>query len=584
MQWDDEGYFLLAYHDFLSGRVLYDQVFSMYGPFTFWAAAATARFGPGNVTHDAFRWVLLFAWIAIAALMGATVWRWTKRPSLGLVVFLLAGSNLKGLAKGVGHPQTWIILAAAVLLYLGIDWISVPGKRWKAVSTGFLIALIVLCKINLGILTFLGVAIALCLQLRGRLARLSLAVLVTSAAALGVVLFLRAIIVAERYFALAYLGSLALVVGLALLQPVEHRLSSRSLLAFLAAFGLTICAGVGLTLALGTSAHALFRSLITEPALFVKSYHYPFWEAARKSSLLLAALGMGIAAAVAVKRRALQARPLPLGTLKVISGAALLCAFCYDHRLVLTASLLFLCLLIIEAPPNSGAAYSNRVLLASLSLLFSLQLFPMAGEQADWATLLPMMAAAIVLADGLDCIERENLALHLPRWNVVLARSTPFVLMAYLFLSVGTDALMRFKRWETARSLNLPGAHWLRLPPAESATLRDVVYQVNRDCKTVLMIPGIYSISLWSGVPPAEEKRFNTWPFLWPAEVENKELPDLRQSDRGCVLTSDSTYLFFKHFAVTKGNDELLSDVRNTMTPIASVQDFKIYQGSQGKN
>jgi hypothetical protein len=53
---DDEGYFLQAYRQFLSGHVLYDQVFAWYGPFTFYCAAILARFDAVNVTHDNFRW------------------------------------------------------------------------------------------------------------------------------------------------------------------------------------------------------------------------------------------------------------------------------------------------------------------------------------------------------------------------------------------------------------------------------------------------------------------------------------------------------------------------------------------------
>jgi len=208
----------------------------------------------------------------------------------------------------------------------------------------------------------------------------------------------------------------------------------------------------------------------------------------------------------------------------------------------------------------------------------------MAGEQADWATLLPTLAAAIVLADGLDLIEREKSSVHLPQWSVALARSTVLVLAVFLFLSVGTDAVTRYRRWQTSQPLDLPGAHWLRLPPDETARLRDTVSLLDQNCETVLTIPGLYSFTLWSGVPAADDKRFNSWPFLWPDEVENKELPKLRQSDRGCVLTSEGVYRFFKHFAVTKGNDELLSNVRQTMTPIATVQDLTLYRASQNKN
>ena len=83
--YDDEGYFLQAYHDFLSGKIPYDQVRSIYGPFSFGSAALIARFHAVNVTHDTFRWALLPIWIAIASLIAGVAWRWTG----GLVQLLL---------------------------------------------------------------------------------------------------------------------------------------------------------------------------------------------------------------------------------------------------------------------------------------------------------------------------------------------------------------------------------------------------------------------------------------------------------------------------------------------------------------
>jgi hypothetical protein len=50
LQWDEEGHFLQAYPDFLSGDVGYDQVFAMYGPFIFFSAALLARFDAINVS------------------------------------------------------------------------------------------------------------------------------------------------------------------------------------------------------------------------------------------------------------------------------------------------------------------------------------------------------------------------------------------------------------------------------------------------------------------------------------------------------------------------------------------------------
>lgn len=582
--WDGEGYFLIAFRDYLSGWKLYDHVFAMYGPFAFWTAAATARFASGNVTHDAFRWVLLFIWIATAAILAATVWRWTRRSSLALVIFLLIGTNLEGLEKGVGHPQSWIILAVALLLYIGIDWASMPEKKWKAFLTGALVAIIVLCKINVGVFAFLGIALALSFHLRGSLRTLAVAMSALSAAGFGFAIFLRATVGAERFFALAYLVALALVVGFTFLKPVDRPIANCNVFFFLAGLIGCVCVGIGLTLLTGTTARGLLRGLIIEPALLVKSYHYPFRDAARKGSLVLVTMGAAVAAMLIAKHQTLQTRLDWIGPLKVVSGVVLLCAFYINHRLALTGSLVFLVLMLIDVPSMADEAYSNRVLLASLSLLISLQLFPMAGEQTDWAALLPAVTVVILLSDGLDCVERLAATTHVPRWRLIVPRSIALVFVIHLFLSVGTDAVTRYRRWQTAQPLDLPGAHELRLPAVEAARLRGIVYQLNQNCKTVLTIPGMYSLSLWSGVPPIEEKRFDTWPFLWPDQVEREVLPKLRRSDGGCVLISESTYCFFEHLAVKPGNDELLTDVRQTMTPIASVQDFTLYRASPAKD
>ena len=580
VQWDDEGYFLQAYHDFLSGHALYDHVFAIYGPFSFWSAALVARFDPANVTHDNFRWALLPIWIMIAALMGGTVWRWTGRFSLSLVTFLLVGSHLKGLAKGVGHPQSWILLALAVMLWLGIDWVVQTEKRWKACLAGLLLGLIFLCKINLGILVLVAIALAVSLTHRGWMALLARAVLLLSAVGFGVFLFLSATIAAEKYFALAYLGSLACTVGVASFRPVGRYFQTAGLSWFAVGLGLSLCLGIGATLAHGTTARALFNALITESALFAKSYRNPFSDAARKGSLLLSLIGVGVNTVIIGWRRAIDAKPIRLGLVKAASGATLLCAFCYDHRLALTGSLLFVCLLVVDVPPLSELAYSNRLLLAVLCLLLSLQLFPMAGEQADWAALFPMTAATVLLADGLDCVNRESG--RLPVRAVSLAASTAIMLLAiYLFFSIGTEGLAQYNMWKAEQPVDLPGAHWLRLPPGQTERLRETVVQLHRNCQTVLMIPGLYSFSLWSGVPPAEDKRFNSGLFVWPDEMENNELPNLRGQARGCVLVSDGIYHFFKQFAVTPGHDELLSDVRRTMTPITTIRDLTLYIPSQ---
>ncbi len=579
--YDDEGYFLQAFREYLSGHVLYDEVFAFYGPFTFFSAALVARFDAVNVTHDNFRWALLPVWILIALLFAGVVWRWTGRYSPTLVAFLLVGFRLKGLAESIGHPQLWIILAVAVLLWLGFDWLYLPSKQWPAFWTGFVIGVIILCKINVGILISIAIALAASLLLRGRIRTLACGVPMIAAAGLGLLVLFTSSIGSEKYFALAYLGSLAAIVGVAIVRPVEQEPSLTSLKWLVAGLGVCLFAGIGVTLASGTTLRALFRSLITEPALLARSYHMAFMHATRKGSILLSVLGLGTAIAAFRYRRMTDMRSAWLGLLKVAVGTGLLCAFLFGDELALSGSLLFLWLLLVDAQPMSNTMYSNRLLLALLCPLFSLQIFPIAGAQVDWAALMPITAAAVLLADGTNCIDRETFRMQLPRLNWISAGGIGNLLAILLFLFVGGHAILRYQQWRSAQPVNLPGTHWLRLQPMEAARLTITVSELRQNCRTVLLVPGLYSFSLWSGVPPIEEKRINSWPFLWPDEVQKKELPKLRRQSRGCLLVSRDMYRFYRRIAVSPGNDGLLSEIQRTMRPIFAFQDLTLFDSSQ---
>jgi len=266
-RFDDEGYFLYSYRAFLKGQAPYDRIFSFYGPFSFLSSAVIARFDPLNVNHDTFRWLLLPVWVLIALLVGGVVWRWTRLYSAALIGFLLIGIRLLGLTVSIGHPQLWVILAVVVLLWLGLDWIYLPGARSYAFWTGIAVGIIVLCKINIAFFVAIAIALAASLQIEGRIRLISSGVFLAAAAGLGVLLLFSTSIGSEKYFALVYLGSLAATCGIASSRPGERQLSVSSLIWLVAGLGICLCVGVGAILACGTTLPGLFRGLITYPAL-----------------------------------------------------------------------------------------------------------------------------------------------------------------------------------------------------------------------------------------------------------------------------------------------------------------------------
>ncbi|MGH9597179.1 MAG: hypothetical protein ACRD3K_10320, partial [Edaphobacter sp.] len=257
-RWDDEGYFLLSYHDFLAGRIPYNQIFSFYGPFNFGSAALIARFNAANVTHDTFRWALLPVWIVIALLIAGVVWRWTGRFSLAVIALLLTGFNLRSLGEEVGHPQSWILLASALLLWVGLDWIYLPSRQRRAFWSGLIIGVILLCKINMGIYAFVALALAVSLQMRGRIRLFAIGIATTAAVGLGLLLLLSVSTRSEELFVFTYLGSLTATVAFAFVRPAAHRPSLTSLKWLVAGLGICLCAGVCITLIWGTTIAALF--------------------------------------------------------------------------------------------------------------------------------------------------------------------------------------------------------------------------------------------------------------------------------------------------------------------------------------
>jgi hypothetical protein len=83
------------------------------------------------------------------------------------------------------------------------------------------------------------------------------------------------------------------------------------------------------------------------------------------------------------------------------AGTGLLCAFFYSDK-ALTGSLLFLWLLLVDAQPMSQDVF-RRLLLALLCLLSACNFSPLLGHKS-LAALMPITAAAVLLADGTNCI------------------------------------------------------------------------------------------------------------------------------------------------------------------------------------
>jgi hypothetical protein len=560
--WDDEGYFFQLYRHFLSGRVLYEELISIYGPMTFFSGAVVARFQPVNVTHDVFRWATLPIWVLIAFLFAAVVWWWTRKSGLSLIAFLLTGYRLKGLAKGIAHPQLWIILAQALLLALGLDWVWRPRQNMRALGAGILLGAVLLFKINIGIFLCVGVALAIGLHMKGWMRIVFCGLPLLASATFGIAILYATPFRSEAYFALAYLASLAATVGLAIRQPGLPAPRPAALVWLTAGVCGSVSLVVALTLARGTTLSSLISDLVLFPAGFATAFHIQFREPADGRSVLMYTAAAGAVLAYWRPPRFVRERADWIGVLKFAVGSALVCTFWYNNRIALTASLLFLWLLVAGRRPGEPG-YSNRLLLAVLSPLFSLQLYPMGGgEQVDWAALMPMTAAAILMGDGIECLQRAGMA-------APAARRITALIALLLFAFTGVEAARCLAVWRRNPSLDLAGAHWLHLSPADDDRLRTTVAAIRRNCRELLTVPRMGSFSLWSEVPMIEPNRISSG----PEDIREGEVREVGEHEGGCVLVSERTYQFWRDNKGATDADGLLPEIKRTMNSISSVQD-----------
>src|SRR5215831_2382279 len=102
---DDEGFMLTTLQEYLSGRPLYDGMYTEYGPFFYLLIGGLFSVTRWTVTHDAGRLITLACWLATSGVWAYNAWLWRRSPAWSVAVLACALLILKFLASNPGHPQ-----------------------------------------------------------------------------------------------------------------------------------------------------------------------------------------------------------------------------------------------------------------------------------------------------------------------------------------------------------------------------------------------------------------------------------------------------------------------------------------------
>lgn len=565
MMYDDEGFVLISIRNYLAGLRLYDDVFSQYGPWPYvYHQIITTLGGQALLTHTLGRAITLVHWVAMALLCGAVAWRLTRSQVVALATAILAFGLTWLMIAEPTHPGSLItvLVALAALLVTLLPGARRPRPLYAAL--GGIIALLVLTKINVGLLAAAGLG--------------------------GFILHHTAW--PERWRRVAWLGTAGLLAlpwvlmgkqlhhDWALIFAVQFTLSAAGLLwldarnatpdhlarcAWLAVplAGLcTLAVVCGWVLVRGTSFDALIQTVLVNPirmpARFVVgiSWFPETWVLAAAGGLLVARAGWEI------RRRgeltgatvwlviAVRSAVFVVWVRYIADWAGYLGLF---HFMADCLPLLPVFLVPLTRSP-AGPARLARWGVAWLALPQILHAFPIAGSQLGWATFLcvPLLAAGW-WETGIALRERAGV---LGR-RLALAGGLLLAVASVVMLS-----LLGYSGWQRhlySQPLGLPGAEDIRVEGSLRRALRLMTLNASIHADVLFSRQGMYSYNLWSGVPTPTAQNATHWFWLLDEDQQRAIIARLTATPRSAFITSP--YL-----------DELLVKFKVPME--GSLQDF----------
>jgi hypothetical protein len=555
--YDDEGTLLVTLKAFVNGETLYRDVFAVYGPFYYEVFGGLFSLTGHAVTTDASRSIVVVVWVATSLMYGIAAQRLTGLLTLGISGMIAAFLALGILIAEPMHPHgaCTVMLAAFVLLA-----VAGPGRRPALAGglCGALIAAIVLTKVNLGVFAFAAVALAAVLTIeplhRRRWVRWPVLLAFLAMPILIVSRDLREIWV-RNLVALEVLAMLALVVAAWPLRPRQREDSSvlsRWVFAAAAGFAAAFVAIVGIILLTGPSLTDVYEGVVTNAFLIRDILSSPFPLPAAGLDWAVAALA---AAALATRLGGGDTeRPSVLpGLLRVVAGLAIWFSAARMSPFGLNPSAgspdtLPLLLAWVAAIPPAGvveAPYRRfvRVLLPTLAVVETLQVYPVAGGQMGIAAVVYIPVGALCLADALTSLRAWGAARG-PASSRRLATGVTVAglgLVGLLGLNhIVLPATSSAIAYRDQKSLPFPGAELMHLPEAQVAEYEGIVHLLRANhCTIFVGYPNLPSMYLWTGYESPPPQIPDSWMKALDDRRQQQVVDEMHASPRPCVYRNE---------------------------------------------
>jgi hypothetical protein len=581
-EWDDEGMLMMTVRQFLTGGTLYENIHTGYGPVYYFANWLLRTLTFTGVTHDTTRMTSMVIWTLCALACAWIVWRFSGSVVASLLAHVLVFRSLSFFVNEPGHPQE---LCTILLIALAATGLAVESPRWRTFGialSGILPAALLLVKVNIGIFAIAAVSLTMILSLP----RSPLAVFAKWLAGAGALMlpFLLMRTHLSDPSEIAY--CVAVSAGIAALfcsAASPTALVSWWDCAIAAiAFACTCVVLLGALWIQGVSLSSVLSSLVLQHIRVSVTGNW-FLPVSMGGGWMLWALAGPTLALFAARRQAQSALPsLPSAcALAALGSVALLLAALDSSRGNRSSQLLgFIapfCWVVILLPGRGAPARSySRILLATVTVFQALYAYPVAGSQGLLIRILPIVVAAIVLADSLQYMPpslREG----------AFARSIAIALAACVLISYPAQAWRARQVYFAATPLNLPGARKLHLAAREAEVFQWLVSQLNRHCDIFVGYPGIPSLYIWTNqrMPgPARERpgqlNADAWTIWFTPPQQQVILADFAPHTNSCVVYHPSGVSFWNPSGVDERAQPLVDFVRNQFRTVDAMGDYQL--------
>ncbi|HSU31721.1 MAG TPA: hypothetical protein VLJ11_10845 [Bryobacteraceae bacterium] len=541
--WDDEGYLMATVRAMLQGHLLYDQIYTLYGPFYYFFEGALYVLTGLPVTHDFVRFVGLFFWLASAGLAAWSVLRLTRS-------FLLAGLTLFAVSKVLvffsgepGHPEELCIVCVCLLLALA-TMVNSRLSGWNAIFSGFLLAALSLTKINIGLYAIWAVLLTyLSTHPASQIKRLLFFLVGLGSIGCTAIIMLPLLGSGwvNNYLLLIVFSILASLTAVSRNRP-ETIIGARAWYLLTVAFVTTGLAVVVPFLVHGTTMSALLYISVLQHKNFAREWFVsaPFTP----KSTLWAVLSLALAALWSYRRLApSQSKTFEAG-LQALKGAIAVFGTIYlltmypEHtygvRLLKLVTPFNWLVVVIPSSQGKDSRFFARVFLCFLGVFVALYPFPVASAQLLFALVPLIVVIAVFWHDAFVALAAVVAGLN--RRNTRRALSaTAMLLLAGVYAKALHGAQANYA---ALVPLRLPGAANIHVTPREADTYRWVTDELDRHCASFFSMPGMFSFHFWTGKDTPTMMMMNDWPGFLNASQQQVVVRDLAHNHTSCVISN----------------------------------------------